>query len=139
MPVDPEDVLAHYGVPGMKWGKRKAESSSDGPSERQQRRAQYKKDLKDGRLNQAHGREVTEAQAKAMRTNGTRTTLALMATYGAIQIGSYALAKGVASSNAKKMADFEAAGEKLIRDKMPAIGDLSTFVLREGADGVFRK
>lgn len=138
MPVTPEEVLAHYGVPGMKWGRRKGESSSGQPTERQQRRAQYKQDLKDGRLNQAHGREVTEEQAKAMRTNGIRTTAALLATYGAVQVGSHFLQKGIVSNFDKKMADFENAGKAFTNENLKAVGNLSTFALRLDSDGTWR-
>jgi hypothetical protein len=54
---DVEDFLAHYGVKGMKWGRRKARSSSVTPS----------KDYRDSRL--IRGKkvpEMTNAELKAL-------------------------------------------------------------------------
>lgn len=45
--VTEEEFLTHYGIPGMKWGKRKAKTSggSKTPSRRAQKKADYNKKL----------------------------------------------------------------------------------------------
>lgn len=57
--ADVEDFLAHYGVKGMKWGKRKARSSS-GPAS---------KDHRDSRLIRGKSvREMSNAELKSLNT-----------------------------------------------------------------------
>lgn len=44
---DTDDFLAHYGVKGMRWGKRKAESSSDDKPEKKPMDPEKKQAIKD--------------------------------------------------------------------------------------------
>lgn len=128
-----DDELEHYGTKGMRWGKRKAEDSA--PSARQVRREQYKSDLKSGREAAKAKRELTPDQAKALRTNANRKILALMATYGAAQVASYYGGKAIDGAMAKRMSAAATAGAQANNANLKQIGDLSTFVLRKGANG----
>lgn len=69
-----DDFLAHYGVPGMKWGRRKADTGA--PSKRQAKKAARKErdqDILKARLTQdVKGRKMQEAQAEFIVARGAK-------------------------------------------------------------------
>lgn len=144
--LDPAmEFLGHAGVKGMKWGVRKEGSgtaSLSGPgtaggataslsNPRAEKRAQYKADLKSGREATKKGAELTEAQAKALKTNGKRQILATLAIAGAADVGTRMLIGRAAN---KVLA---ADGEKTVYDSLKQIGNLSTYPLRQNAGGTW--
>ncbi len=119
MPVTPEEVLAHYGVPGMKWGRRKADDSSGSSSKKS--KADMTPEERD-----AHDQKVKRNVA-----------IGATAAITALQVGSYFVSRHMTN---KLIADLDAEAASAGVDKtLKAVGNLSTFVLHPGADGVFRK
>lgn len=148
-----EEFLAHYGVKGMRWGKTSASSSSSGgeskvsgPSDRQVKRAQYKADLKSAEKkrsiitgNVKKGQKWTPAEIAALKKSSRRQVVAGLAIAAAMPVAQMALGKaasGIASSaTAKRAAAAATAGAQFNTRNMSAIGNLSTFTLRQGANG----
>lgn len=100
MPVTPEEVLAHYGVPGMKWGRRKSDGTSAAVSSTK-KASSAKEDvskLSDAELRQRINRIQMEKQYKqltAAEVNpGKKVVTDLLAT----------TAKGLAVSYAQQYA-----------------------------------
>lgn len=105
------DYLAHYGVPGMKWGvRRKQESSGSKKSRRQKRRATYSKDyleseslrkknykqLSNAELNKLNKRMNLEQNYKRLNPKGIDKGIAVskkIIAVGATAAGIYALSK----------------------------------------------
>lgn len=105
------DYLAHYGVPGMKWGvRRKQVSSGSKKSRRQKRRATYSKDyleseplrkknykqLSNAELNKLNKRMNLEQNYKRLNPKGIDKGIAVskkIIAVGATAAGIYALSK----------------------------------------------
>lgn len=126
-----EEFLEHFGVKGMKWGVKKSEGSVS-TSARGERRAQYKSDLKSGQEAKKAGATLSEAQAAALSTHAKRKVAATLAVYGGIQVASYAVAKN--QSN-KLLSSLIGDGEQATESTLKSVGNLSTFVLRQGSNG----
>lgn len=87
-----DDFLAHYGVPGMKWGVRKGSSGRSGPSNRQLNKASRAKD---------RAKIDKQIDAARKRTQGT-TRLAKL---------------GIGDKGSKSQTEFKAAKAKYKQDK----------------------
>lgn len=93
-----ENILAHYGVPGMKWGKRKA-SSIKAPDHTEARQLKSKKvsELSNAELKKINERRQLEKKYKDLNpdavTVGRKQVTAVLA-LGATAATAIALAKG---------------------------------------------
>lgn len=94
--ITKENELTHYGVPGMKWGHRKAK-----PIVVSRRRPVGKTDQTDGDPRQAVvDKEVRKARGKKIALAGTAVAATALAAFGA-----YKLNKWVKSTNCKIAAE----------------------------------
>jgi hypothetical protein len=133
----------HHGVKGQKWGVTRSNTGGGSGSAsaslsnpRAEKRAQYKSDLSSARTAAKAGKELTEAQAKALATNGKRQMALALGVYGAAHVALYTGVNLAANGAAKRLMDNSMPnGEKAVNESLKQIGDLSTFVLRKNAGG----
>lgn len=139
--MESDDFLAHYGVKGMRWGRTTKGASA--PTERQVKRAQYKSDLKSGReKTNPYGKKwaptkLTDSEKQALRTNGNRRAALTLGIVGAQVVATIALGKAMDSASSRLMSDAATKGAQFNTRNMSVIGNLSTYTLRQGANGAW--
>ena len=103
----PEDYIAHYGVPGMKWGRRKGKSTSSGTKKRAKSRTNSADFEKARRIKQKPMAKRTNRELQALnnRQNMEKASRALNPTTfaKAVALGGTVIAT---ASMAKKLIDL---------------------------------
>ena len=139
--MEPEDILAHYGVPGMKWGRRKSEASSAEPSARQVKREEYKKNLKsanakvDPYKKTWDPQSLTDDEIKALNKSGRRQVAGTLALTAGGVAAKLLISKVVNDAADKHMAESATKGAQWASRNMGALTNYPTIALRQGANG----
>ena len=115
-----DESLAHYGVPGMRWGKRKSGGSSSRPAKKK-------------------FSEMTRDEKTAWgQKNGNRMRLAVVGGAVALHYGPKVINLAMDALGSAALATAAARGAKMAAPVIKAISDQPLSAMAAGADGVWR-